>query len=80
MAILEMIGWAGAASLLIGFVLNIFNRITATSVTYLTLNLLGSVLLLYNAYENGAYPFVVVNLIWSLFSIYKLSEKALGKG
>jgi len=77
---LELIGWGGAAALLIGFVLNIFGKITATSIAYLILNLLGSVLLLYNAWENGAYPFVTVNFIWSVFSIYKLGEKATGKG
>ncbi|MFY0608362.1 MAG: hypothetical protein JXR10_16710 [Cyclobacteriaceae bacterium] len=77
MTALELIGWAGAASLLIGFVLNIFNQITATSVIYLLLNLVGSVLLLYNAWENEAYPFVVVNLIWSLFSIFKLVQKVV---
>ena len=69
---LEIIGWLGASALLIGFVLNLFDRIKAESRIYLMLNFVGSALLLYNAFENGAYPFVAVNLVWVLFSGYKL--------
>ncbi|MEQ8470819.1 MAG: hypothetical protein RIC35_06515 [Marinoscillum sp.] len=76
MTLLETIGWLGAGALLIGFVLNIFQKIAASSVTYLLLNLMGSLLLLYNAYMNAAYPFVVVNAFWVVFSGYKL----IGKG
>ncbi|MEM7297208.1 MAG: hypothetical protein AAF391_02955 [Bacteroidota bacterium] len=72
MTLLELIGWLGAGSLLVGFALNLFHKITADSVTYLLLNLIGSLLLLYNAYMNGAYPFVAVNFVWVVFSAYKL--------
>lgn len=76
MNLIEAIGWAGAGALLVGFVMNIFGKITAGSVLYLILNLLGSALLLYNAWVNGAYPFVVVNLCWVIFSGYKLLQLA----
>ena len=72
MSILELIGWTGAGLLLLGFALNIFQKITATSKTYLLLNLIGSALLLYNAWENGAFPFVAVNFVWVVFSAVKL--------
>ncbi|RED95597.1 CBU_0592 family membrane protein [Marinoscillum furvescens] len=75
MNIIELIGWLGAGSLLVGFVLNIFQKITPGSYPYLLLNLIGSALLLYNAYVNGAYPFVVVNLFWVVFSGFKLIQK-----
>jgi len=72
MTLLELIGWLGAGSLLVGFALNLFQKITANSSTYLLLNLIGSLLLLYNAYMNGAFPFVAVNFVWVVFSGFKL--------
>jgi len=71
---LELIGWLGAGSLLLGFALNLFQKITANSVSYLLMNLIGSLLLLYNAYINGAFPFVAVNLVWVIFSALKLIQ------
>jgi membrane-bound ClpP family serine protease len=75
---LELIGWLGAGSLLLGFALNLFQKITAESHTYLWLNLIGSLLLLYNAYMNGAFPFVAVNFVWVVFSAYKLIASKIG--
>lgn len=74
MTTLELIGWIGAGSLLIGFALNLFQKIHADSITYLLLNLVGSLLLLYNAYTNGAFPFVAVNFVWVIFSGFKLAQ------
>ncbi|WP_425392453.1 CBU_0592 family membrane protein [Ekhidna sp.] len=77
MDILELIGWLGAGSLLLGFALNLFQKITAESTSYLLLNLIGSILLLYNAYMNGAFPFVAVNFVWVVFSSFKLIQMRL---
>lgn len=72
---LELIGWLGAGLLLLGFALNLFQKIGANSTSYLLLNLIGSLLLLYNAYENGAFPFVAVNFVWVVFSAIKLVKR-----
>lgn len=74
---LELIGWLGAGCLLVGFALNLFQKINAESTTYLMLNLIGSLLLLYNAYMNGAFPFVAVNFVWVVFSAFKLVQMRL---
>lgn len=76
MELLELIGWLGAGLLLLGFALNIFQKIKADSNIYLLLNLIGSTLLLYNAYMNGAFPFVAVNFVWVVFSSVKLIQIA----
>lgn len=76
MDIVELVGWAGAALLLLGFSLNLFQVVTAKSSTYLLLNLISSGMLLFNAYMNGAFPFVVVNFVWVVFSGYQLLRKA----
>ncbi len=74
MTTLEFIGWMGAGCLLVGFALNLFQKIHAESNAYLLLNLIGSLLLLYNAYMNGAFPFVAVNFVWVVFSAFKLIQ------
>jgi membrane-bound ClpP family serine protease len=74
MELLELMGWLGAGLLLLGFALNIFQKIHAESNAYLLLNLVGSALLLYNAYMNGAFPFVAVNTVWVVFSSFKLIQ------
>ena len=74
MSTLDLIGWLGAGALLLGFALNVFQRITADSALYLLLNLSGSLFLLYTAYKNSAYPFVAVNFVWVVFSAVKLFE------
>ncbi len=79
MELLELIGWLGAGLLLIGFALNIFQKIKAESTAYLLLNLIGSALLLYNAYMNGAFPFVAVNFVWVVFSTVKLIQMSTKK-
>ena len=76
---LELIGWLGAGLLLLGFALNLFQKIGANSTSYLLLNLVGSLLLLYNAYVNGAFPFVAVNFVWVVFSGIKLVQRRPGK-
>ncbi|NQZ75752.1 MAG: hypothetical protein HRT61_06510 [Ekhidna sp.] len=79
MSTLELIGWLGAGCLLLGFALNIFQKIQAESNVYLLLNLIGSLLLLYNAFINGAFPFVAVNFVWVVFSVFKLIQMAMRK-
>lgn len=76
MSIIELYGWLGAGCLLLGFALNIFQKIQAESKTYLWLNLVGSAFLLYNAWVNGAFPFVAVNFVWVAFSVFKLVQMA----
>lgn len=72
MTLLELYGWLGASCLLVGFALNLFQKITPDSAAYLLLNLIGSAFLLYNAWQNTAYPFVAVNFVWVVFSGFKL--------
>ncbi len=77
MSILDVYGWLGASCLLIGFALNLFQKIHADSNTYLLLNLIGSAFLLYTAWMNNAFPFVAVNFVWVVFSAYKLIQMRL---
>jgi len=72
---MEIIGWLGAAFLLISFFyLTIFKK-KGDDPFYLYGNLFGSVGLLLNAYHLNALPFVLVNSCWILITIISLIKK-----
>lgn len=60
----EIVGWFGAACLLLAFYLNSRNVYPATSVISLVINVLGAVGLLINGLYHGALPSVGLNGIW----------------
>ncbi len=62
--IVEVVGWAGALSLLAAYWGVTRKRFTAESHIFNLLNLLGSIGIGLNATYNGAYPSLGLNLIW----------------
>ena len=60
----EIIGWIGAALVLLAYGLLSAHRLSSKSVTYQALNIGGSVGLVINTAWNGAIPSAAVNLIW----------------
>lgn len=62
--LVDVVGWTGAAALLLAYVLVSTKRIEGDSVAYQFLNLGGAVLLIVNSFYYGAYPSVVVNVVW----------------
>ncbi len=67
-----IIGTIGVAILLIGFGLNISNRLSETSKTYLILNIVGSLMAAWYAYEGKVYPFIVLEIVWALVAFIRL--------
>lgn len=63
------IGIAGAALILVFFVLNEYHVLSNESLWYDGGNLLGSLLLLIYAYQLGSLPFLILNAIWMLVSL-----------
>ena len=77
---LELLGWIGAALIILPYFLLTEQKLKSNSVEYQAMNLIGSVLVGFNAYFNRAYPSLVINAIWviiALFGIEKLFEKSL---
>jgi lipid-A-disaccharide synthase-like uncharacterized protein len=66
---ITFIGILGSAIVLLGFILNQFNKLSSNSFWYDLINFIGSVLLLIYAIDGKAYPFIVVNSVWGLFSL-----------
>jgi hypothetical protein len=73
--IVDLLGWAGAATLLSAYGLVSVKRLEGDSVPYQLLNLAGGLFLIVNTVYYGAYPSSMVNLVWSLIAILTLSRR-----
>lgn len=74
--LIDIIGWAGAAALLIAYALVSTRRVEGDSTSYQLLNMMGSTLLMVNTVHYGAYPSAFVNLIWLGIAIYAVRKAA----
>jgi len=72
--ILDILGWAGVAALLVAYGLVSYRKLDGDSVVYQSLNLLGSALLIANSFYYGAFPSVGVNIVWIAIAIITLSR------
>jgi hypothetical protein len=78
----EIIGWIGAALVLLAYGLLSAHRLSSKSVTYQALNIGGSVGLVINTAWNGAIPSAAVNLIWmgiGAHALWRDSRRAGGR-
>jgi hypothetical protein len=69
---IEIVGWTGAALVLLGYALLSTNRLRPQSWTYQGLNIGGAFGLVVNGWWYGAIPSVVVNVIWMGIGFYAL--------
>jgi hypothetical protein len=67
--LMEIIGWIGALSLLMAYLLISNGKTAGKTYLYQGLNLLGSLGIGINTYYHDALPSVVLNLIWALIGI-----------
>lgn len=78
MKLSDIIASAGVIILLIGFLLNLYKRISAESKLYALLNFTGAGMCGYASYLIGFYPFVVLESIWALLALYSLLKVPRG--
>ncbi|BBH69908.1 hypothetical protein ACTI_65930 [Actinoplanes sp. OR16] len=72
MLIADLLGWAGAGALLIGYALVTRDPRQAGGGRYLALNLLGSAGLAASGAAHAAWPSAVLNLLWLLLGVAAL--------
>ena len=72
MTIVDVIGWIGAASLLLAYFLLSRGTLNAEMRSYHLMNLVGGVGLGINTYVNQSYPATLVNILWTIVAIYSL--------
>ncbi len=70
--LIDMIGWAGALSLLSAYLLVSNGKLDAKTYAYQNLNLIGSLCLIANTYYYGTYALVFLNSIWALIGLNAL--------
>lgn len=67
--LIDILGWAGSAALLLGYGLNSYQKIQSNSLTFLGLNIFGGVsLIAYTAFYQ-AYANTALNVVWVLIAI-----------
>ena len=67
--LVEVIGWLGAAIVLVAFGLVSYGSVSARSVPYQVLNAAGGLLLGVNSGWHRAWPSTLVNVIWTAIAI-----------
>lgn len=68
----DVIGWVGAAALLVAYAMISHKKLEADSATYQLLNISGSILLAANTIFYGSYPSTFVNLIWAGIAVFSI--------
>lgn len=83
--LIDILGWAGSSSLLLGYGLNSYQKIKSNSYAFLLFNIFGGVtLIIYTAYYH-AYANTALNVVWvmiaipTLFKVNRNSEPSNSK-
>lgn len=70
--VIEVIGWAAAATILAAYVLLSMGRLEARGYLYQWMNVIGAGGFIVNSGYNGAIPSAVLNVIWAGMGIFTL--------
>ncbi len=72
--LVNVIGWAGSAAVILAYILVSVNRLKGDSVAYQVLNLFGGVFLIVNTIYWGAYPSTFVNFVWAGIAVFAIAR------
>lgn len=73
--VVDLLGWVGAAAVLLAYWLISTHRAKADAAGFQSLNLIGGVLLALNTGYYKAYPSTLVNVIWVAIAVYALVRR-----
>jgi hypothetical protein len=71
---IQLIGWVGAASLLLAYGLLIGGKLAATGSTYLAINFIASIALGLRTAAAHAWPSTTVNALWLVIGLMPLAR------
>jgi hypothetical protein len=74
----EVAGWAGAALILVAYLLLSMGRLTGQSPLYQWMNVFGAAGFVVNGWWHGAIPSAALNVLWLLiggFALWRISKK-----
>ena len=72
LSLADIIGSVGVFILLLAFVLNLLNKISRESVSYILMNIIGAGLACYASYLINYIPFIILEGVWTLVSLIAL--------
>ena len=78
----EVVGWAGAALILLGYLLISAGKLTGQSLTYQAMNIVGAAGFVINGWWHRAIPSTVLNVVWmgiGAVALWKI-RSAAGRG
>lgn len=70
----EIVGWAGAALILVAYLLLSAGRLPARSVAYQGMNFVGAIAFVINSGWNGAIPSASLNVVWAFIALFALTR------
>lgn len=70
--IVEIVGWYGAAAIVLAYFLVSFSLIGAGSIIYQTLNFTGAIGIVLISFYKKIYQPVALNLIWTIIAVIAL--------
>jgi hypothetical protein len=74
-ALLDGVGWVGAALVVVAYALVSFDRLSPATLRYQALNILGSIALIVNTAWHAAWPSTAVNIIWAAIALLALTRR-----
>ncbi|URD60462.1 hypothetical protein M8312_11810 [Sphingomonas sp. KRR8] len=72
--VVEVVGWIGAALILLAYALLTMGRIPARSLAYQGMNVVGALGFIVNSGYNGAVPSAALNVVWALIGLVAISR------
>ena len=66
----EIAGWAGAALILLAYLLLSAGRLTGQSLTYQAMNVVGAAGFIVNGWWHGALPSATLNVLWLMIGLF----------
>lgn len=70
----EVAGWAGAALILLGYLLISTGKLTGKSLSYQLINVVGAAGFIVNGWWHGALPSVGLNIVWMIIGTTALAR------
>jgi hypothetical protein len=70
--VVEVIGWAAAATILAAYILLSLGKLEGRSYRYQWMNVIGAAGFIINSGYNGAIPSAVLNVVWAAMGLFTL--------
>jgi hypothetical protein len=65
----EVVGWAGAILILLGYLVISAGKLTGSSLLYQAMNIVGAAGFAINGWWHGALPSTALNIVWLLIGV-----------